>query len=499
MAASPAADSAKRRIESAFRGLEPKRQRPDARARDAAALGGDGASLAAGATGKCRPWSTEDLLARIGTYKMHTWLALSPALSPVRCARNGWVNSDCNTLECRACSAVLIAEIPDDLAVDEEVRWVGRLAEQLQSSHDAECPWRGHACSGSTYSVPLLTSREAVDDICQRAAELLESRAQLPALDHPLSAFQLSLLRDLCRNVVAIRKEVEPDGAASADGRVLSAVLLTLFGWRRDRPGPRPTITCSMCLRSAGLWLFRGADSHGGEDESPTRPFSVVGEHRAFCYWVRGQDVESELAAEANPGWKNTMASVLRARTIAGDGISDSSSESGPGDDSGTADGGGDGGPDGAEAVLKKLKPFNISAISSAAEAFGIPFSKALLTQAIKLLSPSSGPPPPLPSPLAAAGTAADAGAWPGRGPPAQSPAADDGVREAEDGGRETWRADDTDDDIPASIDTSGLAAFLEGGTLASALEDPAKAKAILEYVKDLLRAKSSSQAQTST
>ncbi|KAJ2711210.1 hypothetical protein H4R19_003360 [Coemansia spiralis] len=491
MVAATALDGAKRRIESALRGLGPKRQRLDARTRGLGPVGSDEAlAVPGGAAGKCQPWSAEDLLARIRTYKLHTWLAQSPALSPVRCARNGWVNSDCNTLECPACSAVLIAEIPDDLAVDEEVRWVGRLAEQLQSSHNTGCPWRGHACSGSTYGVPLLTSREAVDDICQCAVGLLESCPELPALDHPLSAFQKSLLRDLSRTVVAMRKDAPPD-----HGRVLSAVLLAMFGWRRDRPGPRPTIMCEMCFRSVGLWLFRSgdaSDAQGGDSDGSTRPFGVVGEHRAFCYWVRGPDVDSEQMADAIPGWKNAMASVLRARTMAGGGTSDCSSDSGAADDSSNTGGGTDGASDGANAVLKRLKPFNISAISSAAEAFGIPFSRSLLAQAVGLLTPSSRPLP-----------AADAGMAPvATGPPVLASAAAGGAaaREAEDSEQEAWRAEGggDDDDIPAPIDTDGLAALLEGGTLASALEDPAKAKAILEYVKGLLRAKSG-QAQSST
>ncbi|KAJ2809840.1 mannosyltransferase, partial [Coemansia sp. 'formosensis'] len=46
------------------------------------------------------------------------------------------------------------------------------------------------------------------------------------------------------------------------------------------------------------------------------------------------------------------------------------------------------------------------------------------------------------------------------------------------------------DDGIASSIDTSGLASLLGGSSLASALEDPAQAQAILEYVKNLIRAK---------
>ncbi|KAJ2740221.1 hypothetical protein GGI19_007174, partial [Coemansia pectinata] len=43
------------------------------------------------------------------------------------------------------------------------------------------------------------------------------------------------------------------------------------------------------------------------------------------------------------------------------------------------------------DAMFKRLKPFNISAISAAAEAFGIPFSMALLARATKKLALMTG------------------------------------------------------------------------------------------------------------
>ncbi|PIA14016.1 zf-C3HC-domain-containing protein, partial [Coemansia reversa NRRL 1564] len=234
----------------------------------------------------------EDLLARIATYKIHTWLTQSSRISPVRCARNGWINIDCSTLKCPMCSAMLLAQIPDDLNDEEEVRWIGRLAQQLQSAHNTGCPWKGHACTSNVYSVPLATSRETVDEICQYTADLLKYCGQLPATDQPLSAFERGLLRNLQLKVFDVYKSTNEEPLTAEDSDVNSALLLALFGWRIDKEKSQPAVKCELCFRSAGLWLFQSTDDSNparnvsaNESSCTKRRFNVVEEHRAFCYW----------------------------------------------------------------------------------------------------------------------------------------------------------------------------------------------------------------------
>ncbi|KAJ1789326.1 mannosyltransferase [Coemansia sp. RSA 1938] len=490
-------DQTKRRIESALSAFGTKRQRQSRQLQPSSTVSRRKTAASAeteetpDSISKFRPWSLDDLLERIATYKTYTWLVQSLALSPVRCARNGWINTDCSTLKCPQCSALLIAQIPDDLTDDEEVRWIERLAQQLQISHDDACPWKNRPCAAKIYSAPLVTSREAVDEVCQCAADMLEFGKQLPTIEQPLSTFQQRLLCDLKPRVIEIFKAANTTEADTCDASVLSALSLALFGWRSDKTKPQP---------------------------ATLHPFNAVEEHRAFCYWVRGSDVDSEQSestsvnasnlssTEAIPGWKKTVASILRAKTMDSSTYrtsSDADSDDGENkslDGEKTAKSALVATEDGSE-LLHKLKPFNISAISSAAEAFGIPFSMSQLALAMRKLVSDAAPP------TAAGVLAGPAGATDVT--PISEPTHDSSVLlrtsadgqtviDSHDGGVQSdWESDDiirpyesdsdggdiepVDDDIPDPIDTSGLASLLGGSTLANALEDPSKAKAIME------------------
>ncbi|KAJ2340953.1 hypothetical protein GGH92_006031 [Coemansia sp. RSA 2673] len=289
---------------------------------------------------------------------------------------------------------------------------------------------------------------------------------------------------------------------------------------------PRPAIKCELCFRSAGLWLFQSVsssrtgttpDTTSGQSEA--QPFNAVDEHRSFCYWAHGSAATPEQSnsagansiansASAVPGWQKTIASILRAKTMSNENngsSSESSSDAGETSSGTDEDGGGLGearnraGVGQDDAMFKRLKPFNISAISAAAEAFGIPFSMALLARATKKLALMTGAAESSPhsSVLLTAPIDEHSGFdflddsllvgahsdWESDGPPEAGMGGD--------ASHATEPVNEEDDDgIASSIDTSGLASLLGDSSLASALEDPAQAQAILEYVKNLLRAK---------
>ncbi|KAJ1903452.1 hypothetical protein LPJ81_003050 [Coemansia sp. IMI 209127] len=197
---------------------------------------------------------------------------------------------------------------------------------------------------------------------------------------------------------------------------------------------------------------------------------------------------------------RQVISSVLRARTVykseeAGSSSGDYSN-SGESESSDTDDDKGSSGHSakqqrivsdleyGAElGALKRFKPFNISAISSAAEAFGIPFSTSLLVEAAKRLR----------EPTKAQNTGISHSESDLQPSLLNASESDSSVRLglAEDAANVAdGNADDVEEDIPAPIDMSGLASVLGDSTLACALEDPEKAQLILEYVKGLLKAK---------
>lgn len=471
-------EQTKRRIENAISSLMPKRQRLSAATSKLQASKNNKSA----ATVAFRPWNHEDLLQRISTFKVHTWLIGSPLLSPVKCARNGWVNEDCSTLKCLLCSAILIAQLPDDLTDDEQTKWIERLVELLQISHKTDCPWKGRECLASVYSVPLATSTEMVDGVCSYAADLLVQHTCLPMLTDSLTSFQSKLLSELKQKTVQVYRDKDslgsPDSGFS-EKEVHSALVLALYGWRIDRSMSRPTIKCELCFRSAGLWLF----SNTTDGASNKHMFDVVGEHRSFCYWAHGSG--SEEPSGSIPGWQKTIASILRAKTISGNNEKDDESSSisissGSEDTDSDNDNGSDVVVGSATLKGLGLRPFNISAISSAAEAFGIPFSSLLLSKAMKRMKSSTS----ASQPDGSRATTSSA--------PATTQDDNNSTQlEPADVEQPPSAVFDTYAELPpSSINIGDLASMLGDSKLASALEDPIKARAILEYVKGLLKAK---------
>lgn len=72
----------------------------------------DGIESSADADGKtfarCRPWSRSDLHERARTFKTSTWFAKPPQISPLQCARFGWINTGHDRLTCTWCSTGLL-------------------------------------------------------------------------------------------------------------------------------------------------------------------------------------------------------------------------------------------------------------------------------------------------------------------------------------------------------------------------------------------------------
>lgn len=74
-----------------------------------AALGGnetevDEALDMAGKTTTCRPWSRQDFVERLQSYSSGTWFAKPEIISPMVCARHGWLNVSMDTLRCVSCA-----------------------------------------------------------------------------------------------------------------------------------------------------------------------------------------------------------------------------------------------------------------------------------------------------------------------------------------------------------------------------------------------------------
>lgn len=82
-----------------------------------------------------------------GTFKEMTWFGKPKELSPVECARHGWVNTLSDTLACETCKALILCRLDHDL--DESTVAIQRYTEALTDSHKDTCSWKNHAVSGT--------------------------------------------------------------------------------------------------------------------------------------------------------------------------------------------------------------------------------------------------------------------------------------------------------------------------------------------------------------
>lgn len=138
----------------------------------------------------CRPWSRSDFLARLATFQTSSWFNKPSLLSPVECARFGWVNDGVDILHCNSCDAYLSGTIQTGLDANSGKQFIlhsiffyiavflvaavaAKLHSQLNESHQHLCPWRDN-CSG-TDIVSVLSSSETdiLADFAQRQKSLL--------------------------------------------------------------------------------------------------------------------------------------------------------------------------------------------------------------------------------------------------------------------------------------------------------------------------------------
>ncbi|VAH30629.1 unnamed protein product [Triticum turgidum subsp. durum] len=97
----------------------------------------------------CRPWERGDLLHRLATFKPSTWASKPKAASSLACAQRGWVNIGVDKIECDSCGAHLIFTALTSWSPAEVANAGEAFAEQLDASHQNDCPWRGNSCADS--------------------------------------------------------------------------------------------------------------------------------------------------------------------------------------------------------------------------------------------------------------------------------------------------------------------------------------------------------------
>ncbi|KAL2462840.1 C3HC zinc finger-like [Forsythia ovata] len=121
---------------------------------------------------RCRPWDRGDLLRRLATFKSMTWFARPQVVSPVNCARRGWINVDVDTIACESCGARLLFSTPSAWAQQQVEKAAMVFSLKLETGHKLLCPWLNNSCTEELAQFPPTPRDLLVEDYKKRCSSL---------------------------------------------------------------------------------------------------------------------------------------------------------------------------------------------------------------------------------------------------------------------------------------------------------------------------------------
>lgn len=127
-----------------------------------------------GSVPQCRPWDRSDLMRRLATFKAMSWFGKPKAVSPVNCARRGWINVEMDVICCEACGARLLFSTPSSWTLQQVEKAAAVFSLKLDNGHKLLCPWINNACDEKLALFPPTPPPALVYNYKERSAKLLQ-------------------------------------------------------------------------------------------------------------------------------------------------------------------------------------------------------------------------------------------------------------------------------------------------------------------------------------
>ncbi|KAL0906779.1 hypothetical protein M5K25_025300 [Dendrobium thyrsiflorum] len=124
-------------------------------------------------TAPCRPWDRKDLFSRLTTFKAMTWFGKPKVISPLNCARRGWINAEMDIIVCEACGARLLFSTPPSWTLQQVEKAAAVFSLKLDNGHKLLCPWIDNACDESLASFPPSPPQVLVEGFKERSHAIL--------------------------------------------------------------------------------------------------------------------------------------------------------------------------------------------------------------------------------------------------------------------------------------------------------------------------------------
>ncbi|KAK3161229.1 hypothetical protein QOZ80_1BG0074190 [Eleusine coracana subsp. coracana] len=125
----------------------------------------------------CRPWDRADLMRRLASFKAMTWFAKPKVISPVNCARRGWINIEPDVITCEACGARLLFSTPSSWTTQQVEKAAAVFSLKLDTGHKLLCPWIDNICDESLALFPPTPPPVLVENYYECFSSLLRLSA----------------------------------------------------------------------------------------------------------------------------------------------------------------------------------------------------------------------------------------------------------------------------------------------------------------------------------
>ncbi|XP_056604450.1 nuclear-interacting partner of ALK [Triplophysa dalaica] len=226
----------------------------------------------------CEAANKESFFMRVESFSCLKWAGKPRVLSPMRCARYGWINVDCDMLKCCSCQAFLCASIQPTLDFQKYKGRISELLEQLKTQHEKFCSWPDFPCPDRFWVVPINEPTVLLGAFLERFKSACLLEQQLPAMK-PERLKSMTLTEDVISVLLQLIEDEQMkqgDSPSKVSSDMLSiqvaACIVSLCGWAASpalNAMNLPILTCSYCMRKVGLWNFFQMECVSGEGENP--------------------------------------------------------------------------------------------------------------------------------------------------------------------------------------------------------------------------------------
>ncbi|XP_037369042.1 zinc finger C3HC-type protein 1 isoform X1 [Talpa occidentalis] len=252
----------------------------------------------------------EAFFSRVETFSSLKWAGKPLELSPLVCARYGWVTVECDMLKCSSCQAFLCASFQPAFDFDRYKDRCAELKKALCTAHEKFCFWPDSPSPDRFGMLPLDEPTVLVSEFLDRFQSLCHLDLQLPSLRPEdlktmcLTEDRISLLLHLLEDELDHRTDEKKTATKlGSDIQVhITACILSLCGWACSSPvGPegRPE-RLPLVPESPRRMMTRSQDATfpPGSEQAERSPGPIVSRTRS---WDSSSPVERPDPEAASP------------------------------------------------------------------------------------------------------------------------------------------------------------------------------------------------------